>query len=288
MNFGFFKYIRLTKPSIMLLVLVTGAASLVLQGSLSHRPLDFLLALAGLLLAGGSANAFNMYFERDIDSVMSRTKGKRPLPLGLISPRNALVFAIVIGAMGIAVFAVFFNALSALLASGTIIFYAFFYTLFLKPRTRYNIVIGGAAGSMAPVIAWAAVAGTVTIPPLILFMIIFLWTPPHFWSLALYIKEDYEAICYPMMPVVAGDRHTKRLILLYTLIVFLFSFLLHYSGAGFIYGFIAFGAGSFFIYRAAILYRSESNLPAQKMFAYSIIYLIILFAGVIADVLLRK
>jgi len=288
MNSGFSKFVKLTKPSVMLLVLVTGAASMVLQGSLTHKPLQFALALLGLFLCGGSANAFNMYFERDIDSLMARTKGKRPLPLGLISPRSALVFAIIIGTAGIAVFALFFNASSALLASGTIIFYAFFYTLFLKPRTRYNIVIGGAAGSMAPVIAWAAAAGTVTVTPLILFTIVFLWTPPHFWSLGLYIKEDYEAIGYPMMPVVAGDRHTRRLILLYTLVVFLFSFLLHYSGSGILYGIIALIAGVVFIYRAATLYRSESNLQARAVFVYSIIYLFVLFAAAIVDVLLRR
>ena len=276
------------KPSIMLLVLITGATSLVLQGDLLADPGRFILVLIALLLTGGSANAFNMYFEREIDSKMVRTSKKRPLPLGLIRPGNALTFAIVVGLMAIGVFALFFNTLSAALALGTIIYYAFFYTLFLKPRTKYNIVIGGAAGSMAPVIAWAAATGTVTLTPLILFKIIFLWTPPHFWSLALYIKEDYENVGYPMMPVAVGDSRTKRMILLYTLIVVLFSFLLHYSGAGVVYGFIAFTAGIIFVYRAATLYRSESNIPARKMFGYSIIYLFVLFAGIMVDVVLKR
>ncbi len=271
----------------MILVLVTGVTSLVLQGDLLADPLRFILVLIGLLLTGGSANAFNMYFEREIDSKMVRTSKKRPLPLGLIKPGNALAFAIVVGLIAIGVFARYFNILSAALAFGTIVYYAFFYTLFLKPRTKYNIVIGGAAGSMAPVIAWAAATGTVTITPLILFMIIFLWTPPHFWSLALYIKEDYETVGYPMMPVVVGDSRTKRIILLYTMIVVLFSFLLHYSGAGVVYGFIAITAGAIFVYKAATLYRSESTVPAKKLFGYSIIYLFVLFAGIMVDVVVR-
>jgi protoheme IX farnesyltransferase len=278
-------YLKLMKPSIMLLVLVTGAASLVLQGLFVERPADFFLVLLGLLLTGGSANAFNMYFERDIDSMMKRTGGKRPLPQGLIAPASALVFAIAIGVIGVGIFALFFNMLSAALALGTIVFYAFFYTLFLKPRTRYNIVIGGAAGSMAPVIAWAAASGSVTVTPIILFAIVFLWTPPHFWSLALYIRDDYETVGYPMMPVAAGDSHTRQLILLYTLIVVLFSFLLHVTGAGIIYGLMALAAGAVFVNRAATLYRLKSDITARAMFGYSIIYLFVVFAGAMIDAL---
>ncbi len=280
-------YLQLMKPSIMTLVLVTGAASLVAQESMMAEPGNFLLVLIGLLLTGGSANAFNMYFEREIDARMIRTSKKRPLPLCLVSPSGALVFAVIIGTAGVAIFASFFNILSAILALATIVYYAFFYTLFLKPRTKYNIVIGGAAGSMAPIIAWAAAAGTIAVTPLILFMIIFLWTPPHFWSLALYIKEDYETVGYPMMPVAVGDTRTRRMILLYTLVVVFFSFLLHYSGAGIIYGVVAFMAGVVFVYRAATLYRADSNLPARQMFGYSIIYLFVIFVGVMADVIFK-
>jgi protoheme IX farnesyltransferase len=280
-------YLKLMKPSIMLLVLVTGAASLVLQGLFIERPFNVFLILLGLLLTGGSANAFNMYFERDIDSMMKRTGGKRPLPMGLIAPHNALIFAIMIGMIGVGIFAMFFNPLSAALAFGTIAFYAFFYTLFLKPRTRYNIVIGGAAGSMAPVIAWVAASGSISVTPIILFAIVFLWTPPHFWSLALYIKDDYETVGYPMMPVTAGDSHTRRLILLYTLIVVLFSFLLHVTGAGVIYGLMALAAGAVFVYRAATLYRLKSEITARAMFGYSIIYLFVVFAGAMIDALTR-
>jgi len=276
------------KPSIMLLVLITGAAALVLQGDLLRQPVDFILVLLGLMLTGGSANAFNMYLERDVDARMARTSKRRPIPLGLIPPKNALVFAIAIGIFGVAIFGIFFNVLSALLAAGTIIYYAFFYTVFLKPRTPQNIVIGGAAGSMAPVIAWAAASGTITIEPLILFAIIFLWTPPHFWSLALFVKKDYELVGYPMMPVAAGDESTKRQILLYTLITVIFSALLGYSGAGVIYGVIAFLAGIFFVYRAIVLYRSDSPKEARGLFAYSIIYLFVIFIGVMLDTLLLR
>lgn len=278
-----FEYLRLTKPNIMLLVLVTGATSLVMEGSLIHSPLLFGLVLLGLLLSGGSANALNMYFERDIDSIMTRTKYKRPLSSGAIRPANALIFAITIGTAGVMIFAVFFNVISAVLALATIIFYAFFYTLFLKPRTRYNIVIGGAAGSMAPVIAWIAAGGSIAITPLMLFMIVFLWTPPHFWALALHIKKDYELVNFPMMPVVVGDQQTRRLILLYTLVLVGFSLLLYFAGAGLIYAIVAIVSGAVFIYRAVSLYRLKSNHPAPGLFRYSIIYLFTIFVGLMVD-----
>ncbi len=287
MNSRLLKYFQLTKPSIMLLVLITGAASLVMEKSLLRSPGLLVLIMTGLMLTGGSANAFNMYFERDVDSRMTRTSKRRPLPLGLIEPVNALIFAIGIGAAGVSIFWIFFNLLSALLALGTILFYAFFYTLYLKPRTRYNIVIGGAAGSMAPVIAWAAASGTIALTPLILFMIIFLWTPPHFWALALYMKNDYELVGYPMMPVAAGDRATKRQILLYTIALNLFSALLYSAGAGLLYAVTALAAGMIFIYKSAAVYMIESNQPARGLFGYSIIYLFIVFLGIVGDAALR-
>lgn len=280
-------YLKLTKPSIMLLVLFTGATSLVLQGDFIHRPGDFVLVLVGLFLTGGSANAFNMYFERDIDSRMTRTRGKRPLPLGLIRPSDAFAFAVFLGVCGAALFTFLFNYQSALLALGTIIFYAFFYTLFLKPRTRYNIVIGGAAGSMAPVIAWTAASGQVSITSIMLSAIIFLWTPPHFWSLALHIKKDYEDVGYPMMPVAAGENYTRKLIFLYSLAVVLFSLLLYGRGAGTVYGVIALTAGAAFIYRAYALYRSHSSVAARPLFLYSIFYLFAVFASVMVDTILK-
>ena len=282
------EYLRLTKPNIMLLVLVTGAASLVMEGSLINNPPLFGLVLLGLMLSGGSANALNMYFERDIDSIMTRTRDKRPLSTGAIKPAGALAFAVVTGIAGIAVFLLLFNVLSAVLALATIIFYAFFYTLFLKSRTRYNIVIGGAAGSMAPVIAWIAASGSIAITPLMLFMVVFLWTPPHFWALALYIKKDYELADFPMMPVVVGDHETRRLILLYTLVLVGFSLLLYFAGAGLIYVVVAIVSGTVFVYRAVSLYRLRSNHPAPGLFRYSIIYLLMIFIGLMVDSVLGR
>lgn len=280
-------YLKLAKPRIMLLVLLTGGAALVMEGSLLHSPLRFCLVLLGLLLSGGSANAFNMYFEREVDSLMSRTKDKRPLPLGIIRPRNAFAFATAIGMLGVALFALLFNLQSALLALATIIFYSFFYTLFLKPRTRYNIVIGGTAGSMTPVIAWAAASGTIAIQPLIMFAIIFLWTPPHFWSLALIARKDYELVGYPMMPLAIGDKKTKMQMLLYTLGLVAFSISLLFVGAGLIYTLTVAVAGSLFIYKAALLLSARSDMTARNLFAYSIVYLFAVFVAVIADVSIK-
>jgi len=285
-------YIQLMKPSIMLLVLLTGATSLVLESSrlapISPDGLGrFALILVGLMLTGGSANAFNMYFERDIDARMSRTRNRRPLPLRAMQPGQALAFAIAIGVAGVAIFGIFFNFFSALLSLGTIIFYSFFYTLYLKPRTPYNIVIGGAAGSMAPVIAWAAASGRIDIVPVILFMIIFLWTPPHFWALALYLRKDYELVGYPMMPVVRGDLSTKKQILLYVIFLVIFSAACIFEGAGALYASVAAFAGAIFIIKSLKILKSESNALARSLFGYSIIYLFAIFTGLILDAVFK-
>jgi protoheme IX farnesyltransferase len=170
---------------------------------------------------------------------------------------------------------------------GTIVFYSYFYTIFLKPRTRYNIVIGGAAGSMAPVIAWAAASGTIALQPLIMFAIIFLWTPPHFWSLALMAKKDYELVGYPMMPLAIGDRKTIRQIFFYSLALVIFSILLLFAGAGLIYLLTVAVAGSLFIYKAALLLGARPGITPRSVFAYSIIYLFAVFTSVIADATIK-
>jgi protoheme IX farnesyltransferase len=280
------------KPSIMLLVLLTGTTALVLEGNLVARAsiesvLRFCAILLALMLTGGSANAFNMYLERDVDARMSRTKNRRPLPLGTIEPVPALIFAIAIGVAGVMIFFVFFNELSALLSLATILFYSFFYTLYLKPRTPYNIVIGGAAGSMAPVIAWAAVAGRIDIAPLILFAIIFLWTPPHFWALALYLRKDYELVGYPMMPLARGDLSTKRQILLYVVFLVILSAACMFEGAGVLYASVAVIFGAVFIRKSIGIIRSESKAAARGLFGYSIIYLFAIFGGLIVDAILK-
>lgn len=285
-------FFQLMKPSIMLLVLVTGATALVLEGSLMRgidpaRLLRFGLVLLGLLLTGGSANAFNMYLERDIDARMARTRNRRPLPLGTIKAPGALAFAIAIGVAGVTVFAVFFNLLSASLSLATILFYSFFYTLYLKPRTPYNIVIGGAAGSMAPVIAWAAVTGSIALQPLLLFALIFLWTPPHFWALALYTRKDYEIVQYPMMPIVRGDAATKRQIFFYVLILVLFSTASAILGAGLLYALVATMTGVVFIRKSLVIMRAADNKPARGLFGYSIVYLFAIFGSLMLDAAIK-
>jgi protoheme IX farnesyltransferase len=211
--------VQLTKPSIMLLVLLTGATALFMEGRFKHHPGKFLLVLLGLYLTGGAANALNQFFERDIDARMQRTRLRRPLPQKQLSKNLALGFAISIGVLGCLLFGFYFNWLSAGLALGTILFYSFFYTLWLKPNTHQNIVIGGAAGAMGPLIAWAAATGSLAMTPWILFLIIFFWTPPHFWALALCLKEDYRAANLPMLPVVKGDAATLRQIFYYTMVL---------------------------------------------------------------------
>lgn len=280
-------YLDLMKPSIMLLVLITGAAALVWEGSLLHNLSVLGLAkfgaiLLGLMLTGGSANAFNMYLEREIDAQMIRTKNRRPLPMGKIKPAYALAFAIGIGSAGVLIFAIFFNILCAALSLATILFYSFFYTLYLKPRTPYNIVIGGAAGSMAPIIAWAAVAGNIAIEPIILFTIIFLWTPPHFWALALYLRKDYETVHYPMMPIARGDLATKRQIFYYVIALVISSVVCVFYGAGLLYIIIALGTGVVFIQKSFKMLKG-ANERARGLFGYSIIYLFAVFAALMLD-----
>ena len=231
----FGKYLNLTKPRVMTLVIVTGATALVMEGSFLSRPLEFVLVLLALYFSGGSANALNQYFERDLDARMSRTRNRRPLPKKQLSPAQALTFAIGIGITSVAIFIFWFNWLSALLALATILFYGLYYTLWLKPRTDLNIVIGGAAGAMAPLIAWAATSGTLAVTPAILFLIVFIWTPPHFWSLALYFKEDYRGVGLPMMPLVRGDNATYKQILVYTVALLAVSLSLILAGGGPLY-----------------------------------------------------
>ena len=280
-------YINLTKPEIMLLILVTGATSLVIEGAAISRPLASLMILMGLALTGGSANAFNMYFEREIDAQMARTRKRRPLPLGLIKPGNALGFAIGIGALGIALFGLLFNLISAVLALATIIYYAFFYTLVLKPNTVHNIVIGGAAGAMGPVIAWVAVTGTLNLAPILLFLIIFLWSPPHFFALALCLKRDYEQVKFPMLPIVKGEKATLNQILIYSILIIISSLFLIMVGAGILYLIAAMAFGAILLLKTIRLRANLSNSLARSYFGYSIVYLFGIFIGLIVDEFLK-
>lgn len=274
----------LTKPTIMLLVVVTGGTALVLEGSLLLHPLQFLLALLAIYLTGGCANALNQYFERDIDAKMKRTAGRRPLPQHQIGKIPAFIFSVSIGVAGLFIFAFFFNWYSALLSLATILFYSLFYTLYLKPNTAQNIVIGGAAGSMAPVGAWVAASGHMAVDPWILFLIIFLWTPPHFWALALVYKDDYRVANLPMMPNVKGDNSTFKQMLIYSwLLVGSSMFLIINNNIGIFYIIFALLLGFMFLQksRKASIIRSEKEI--KGLFGYSIIYLFALFMVIVVD-----
>jgi len=281
-------YVELTKPRIVLLVLVTAVAALIVEGSLLAHPGRLALVLAAIMLTAGSANAFNQYFERDLDAQMERTRLRRPLPLRRVTPIRALTFAIAIGVVAIALLYAFANALSAWLALGTILFYGFFYTLWLKPRTVHNIVIGGAAGAMGPVIAWAAASGGLALPPILMFLVIFLWTPPHFWALALCLKEDYRGVRIPMLPVVKGDAETYRQIELYSFALVALTLAMPFlRSGGLVYVLVALALGAVFVQKAMRARRKGDVRFARDLFGYSIIYLFAIFLGLIADTIVR-
>lgn len=282
------QYLLLTKPTIMLLVLFTGATALILERSFLTQPVNFLLVMLGLFLTGGSANALNQYFEREIDARMERTARRRPLPMHHLSSRQALTFAVSIGIFGVALFAYFFNWLTAGLALATLLFYSLFYTLWLKPYTWHNIVIGGAAGAMAPVGAWTAATGHLGIVPIILFAIIFLWTPPHFWALALYCKDDYVKARLPMLPVVKGDAATFRQILIYSVALVLVSLTVALAGARWFYIVAAVLLGIWLVKKGIEAGRLRTEQSFRGLFGYSIVYLFGLFSAMILDSAVRS
>ena len=279
-------YIQLTKPTIMLLVVFTGSAALVVEGSFLAEPLKFLLVIVGLYMTGGCANALNQYLERDLDAKMERTKNRRPLPSGRLSPTRALIFSVSIGIGGVILFAYFFNWLTALLSLGTILFYSLFYTLWRKPNTVQNIVIGGIAGAMAPIGAWTAATNSMSVIPWLLFLIIFLWTPPHFWALALFSKKDYKLVGLPMMPIVKGGDSTRLQILVYTIILVISSMGLLFFGAGWIYGAAAIVLGALFTRRAFQLYIGKTDKLARQLFGQSLLYLFGMFSAIMVDALI--
>ncbi len=280
----FKSYFALTKPTIMLLVVITGGTALVLEGSLLSQPLKFLLALLAIYLTGGCANALNQYFEREIDAKMQRTAARRPLPTHKIGSTPALLFSLAIGIAGLLIFGLFFNWYSALLSLSTILFYSLFYTLYLKPNTAQNIVIGGAAGSMAPVGAWVAASGHMAFDPWVLFLIIFLWTPPHFWALALVYKDDYRLANLPMMPLVKGDNSTFNQMIFYSWLLVISSlFMVINANIGMFYFIAAFLLGAAFLYKTLQAKKIRSEKVIKGLFGYSIIYLFLLFAVIVVD-----
>ena len=279
-------YWALTKPGVTALILTTGFMTLVVAAD-GLPPLPLLIAtILGTALASGSANAFNMYFDRDIDAIMNRTKS-RPLPAGRLEPVNAFVFACALGIASFAVLATWVNLPSAVLAVSGIVYYVFVYTLGLKRRTPQNIVIGGAAGSVPPLISWAAVTGTVEWPAILLFLIIFLWTPPHFWALALLKNEDYVRAGVPMLPVVRGEEETRRQIFLYTLVLLPVSAGMYLTGvSGWLFLVLGGALGIWFCWKAWVLLRTRTAQAAREVFKFSNYYLGAIFFAAVLDRLL--
>ena len=279
-------YVALTKPRIIELLLITTLPTMILaQGGLPGIWLMIATLLGGTLAAGG-ANAINMYVDRDIDKLMHRTR-KRPLVTGVIAPRNALIFAISLEVLAFVELWAWVNLLSAVLAVSATLFYVFVYTLWLKRTSKQNIVIGGAAGAMPVLVGWAAVTDSLAWAPVVLFAIIFMWTPPHFWALAFKYKDDYEAANVPMMPVVATFRRTAIEILVYTVIMVGLTFLLApVAHLGTLYLVTAAVLGVGFIALAIRLWVQATPKASMQLFSYSITYLTVLFVVMAVDVFL--
>ncbi len=275
-------FLALLKPRVMSLVVFSGAAGLfVAPGSL--HPVLAVVAILCIAIGAGASGAINMWYDADIDATMSRT-AKRPIPAGLIDKTTALGFGCILAVGSIALMGLAVNwAASALLAL-TIGFYIFVYTMWLKRSTAQNIVIGGAAGAFPPMIGWAAVTGDVTVGSFVLFLIIFFWTPPHFWALALYRANDYAAAGVPMLPVVAGRTETRKQILIYSLILAPIGITPTAVGlSSFAYGGFAAVLGALFVGMAYRLFQSDDDRDAKRLFGFSILYLFLLLGGLIAD-----
>ena len=275
-------FVALLKPRVMSLVVFTGFAGLVAAPGQLH-PLLAAVAVLCIAVAAGAAGAINMWYDRDIDAVMERTR-HRPLPAGRVAPDEALAFGIALSLISVMLMAVATNWMAAVLLASANGFYVFVYTIWLKRRTPQNIVIGGAAGAFPPVIGWVAVTGQVDLEALALFLIIFLWTPPHFWALALYRADDYAKAGVPMLPVVAGAAVTRRQILIYSVVLVVASLLPTVLGtAGVLYGAVVAVLGGAFLMLAFAVLRDTGETAARRLFAFSILYLFLLFAALIAD-----
>ena len=279
-------YFDLLKPRVMSLVVFTGLVGVAIAPGHLH-PFTSALAVLAIALGSGAAGAINMWYERDLDALMARTR-HRPLPAGRVAPDDALGLGVLLSIFSVLLMAVATNFVAAGLLAAAILFYVFVYTIWLKRRTPQNIVIGGAAGAFPPIIGWAAVTADISVVGLALFLLVFLWTPPHFWALSLYRSDDYRRAGVPMLPVVAGPRETKRQMLLYTLLllpVALAPTLL--GGVGWLYGAVALLMSFAFIGQALAVSRAaddETGHPAAKrMFRFSLLYLAILFAALPLD-----
>lgn len=276
--------VALTKPRVISLLLVTAVGPMfITDAGLPSLALVGWVALGGYLMAGG-ANAINMWFDRDVDTVMGRTRF-RPVPSGRISPTTSLLFGIALGGVAFALFWRFVNPLSAWLAMAGLLFYVFIYTLWLKRWTPQNIVIGGAAGAFPPLVGWAAMTGRIDLAAVYLFAIVFYWTPPHFWALALMKRDDYAKAGIPMMPVVVGGHRTKRQMLGYTLMLIPLTILPWLSGTqGLLYALVALLLGARFLWYCIQLFQEPDTSPMHwRMYRFSLLYLALLFVAMGVD-----
>jgi protoheme IX farnesyltransferase len=279
-------YVARPKPRLIELLLVTTLPTMVVADRGIPSGWLVLATLAGGALAAGGANAINMYVDRDIDALMKRTRN-RPLVTGAVTPRAALIFAVTLEVLAFAELWSAVNLLSAVLAVSATLFYVFVYTLWLKRTSQQNIVIGGAAGAVPVLVGWSSVTGRLGLAPVVLFAVIFLWTPPHFWALAVRYREDYAAADVPMLPVVTSLRVTARRIIGYTLALFAASIVLApVARLGWLYLTVAAVLGAVFVARAVRLLVSGSAEQAMRLFGYSITYLTLLFVAMAADQLL--
>lgn len=277
------QFYRLTKPRVVSLIVFTAVIGMFMAVP-GAVPLDILLlGTTGIALVAGAAAALNCLVEQKMDAVMARTKG-RPLPQGKVSVPETLFFLLIVGGTGLFILYEWVNELTMWLTMGTFVGYAIIYTVILKPLTPQNIVIGGASGAMPPVLGWTAVTGEIASDALLLFLIIFAWTPPHFWALALYRKNEYASIGMPMLPVTHGDQYTKLQVLLYTVILCVITILPYVTQmSGLIYLAGSTILNGIFLYYAIEIYRNYSDQLAREAFRYSILYLALLFVALLVD-----
>jgi heme o synthase len=276
-------YYELCKPNVVLMMLLCALVGIILASETPLPLMDMLVPLIGIGLCSGSAAAINQIIDREADAEMDRTD-KRPIPQGEISVQNASIFALTIGLLGVAILIYFVNTLTAILTIIALGGYAFIYTVYLKRATPQNIVIGGLAGAAPPLLGWASVSNTIEPNALLLVLIIFIWTPPHFWALAIYRKDDYAKQSIPMLPVTHGVAFTKLQIVLYTIILFLvslFPYIVLMSGT--IYLVSAFILSSMFLFYSARLYLSDDDKHAMQTFWFSIYYIFLIFVALIVD-----
>ncbi|MDY6936125.1 MAG: heme o synthase [Cyanobacteriota bacterium] len=278
-------YYQLTKPRIIILLLITTAAGMWVAAAGKIDPWLFCATMTGGAISAASANVINCLYDRDIDYVMERTR-HRPLPSGRIQPRDALLFAIGLAASAFTLLTLAANLLAALLAMSGIVFYVLIYTHWLKRHSTQNIVIGGAAGAIPPLVGWSAVTGDLSWGAWMLFIIVFLWTPPHFWALAIYIRDEYAEVDVPMLPVIEGNEETTKQIWIYTLLMLPATVLMVYplGVCGLVYLAVALGLGWIFARKAWELWQSPDDRDvARDLFKYSILYLMLLCVGMVVD-----